>query len=290
MGAPIEVGDRPDGRVTDLHVHIQPWDELRPEARALLASPSGEKIRRMMEDPEAFLAYLDEAAVERAVLINYVSPDVMGFTEASNDFVLNYARAAPDRLIPIGSVHPRFSRDPAGDVRRLAEAGIRGLKLHPPHQLVQPNAYRDGLTALQTIYETVQDLGLPVMIHTGTSVFPGARNMYADPLPLDDVAVDFPELTLIVAHGGRPLWMETAVFLVRRHPNVYLDLSSIPPHRLLDYFPRLEELARKAAFGTDWPGPGVPGIKENVEAFRALSLSPEAKRAMLVDTAATLFP
>src|SRR5207249_9440618 len=63
-------------------------------------------------------------------------------------------------------------------------------------------------------------------------------------------------------HGGRPLWMNEAFFLVRRHKNLYMDISGIPPQKLLAYFPRIEEIADKVLWGTDWPGPGVPEIKE----------------------------
>jgi len=79
--------------------------------------------------------------------------------------------------------------------------------------------------------------------------------------------------------------MDTAFFLVRRHPNVFLDLSGIPPKTLLEYFPRLEEIASKSLFGTDWPGPGVPDIKQNLDDFRGLSLSEAAKTQMLERTA-----
>ena len=96
-----------------------------------------------------------------------------------------------------------------------------------------------------------------MMFHTGTSISHGARNKYGDPIYIDDVAVDFPRLKILMAHGGRPLWMDTAFFLLRRHPNVYLDISGIPPKTLLKYFPRLDEIAAKTLFGTDWPGPGV---------------------------------
>jgi hypothetical protein len=128
------------------------------------------------------------------------------------------------------------------------------------------------------------------MIHTGTSIFPGARNLYAQPMLADDVAVDYPNLIIILAHGGRPLWMNEAFFLVRRHPNVYIDISSIPPQRLLDYFPRLEEIAAKALFGSDWPGPGVPDVAGNIRKFLALPLSASAQRSILYDNAARLFP
>ena len=140
------------------------------------------------------------------------------------------------------------------------------------------------------MYERAQALALPVMIHTGTSIFPGARNLYAQPMLADDVGVDFPDLVVILAHGGRPLWMEEAFFLVRRHKNMYMDISGIPPQKLMEYFPRIEEIAGKVLFGTDWPGPGVPGVRGNIEKFRALPISPAAQQQILYDNAARLFP
>ena len=163
------------------------------------------------------------------MLVNYPSPDLMGFTRRVNEYVAEYCAAAPDRLIAMGGVHPRFTEDAAAEVRRAADMGVRALKLHPPHMAVEPNAYLHGLDALRALYEEAQRLKLPVMIHTGTSIFPGARSRTGEPMPIDDVAVDFPDLTIILAHGGRPLWMEQAFFLVRRFPRVYMDVSGIPP-------------------------------------------------------------
>ncbi len=147
------------------------------------------------------------------------------------------------------------------------------IKIHPPHQLLFPNDYLNGVKELEIIYRAAEANGVPVMFHTGTSIFPGARNKYGDPMYVDDVAIDFPKLKILLAHGGRPLWMQTAFFLIRRHPNVFLDISGIPPKTLLKYFPRLEEIASKTLFGTDWPGPGVPDIKKNLDEFRTLPLS-----------------
>jgi predicted TIM-barrel fold metal-dependent hydrolase len=120
-------------------------------------------------------------------------------------------------------------------------------------------------------------------------VFPGARSRLGDPMDVDDVAVDFPKLTILLAHGGRPLWMEAAFFLVRRHPNVLLEVSGIPPAKLLEYFPRLEEIAHKTIWGTDWPSPGVKSMKTNVEAFLALPLAGAAKQAILSGNAARIW-
>ena len=249
------------------------------------------QIEKFSADPVAFLEYLDEVGVERAGLISSVSPEVIGYTSEVSDWTARYCSASPGRLIAFGSVHPRHVADAGTEVDRLVKIGIRALKIHPPHQLFSPNAYRDGLGPLAAVYERAQTIGLPVMIHTGTSIFPGARNVYAQPILADDVAVDYPDLVIILAHGGRPLWMDEAFFLVRRHKNMYMDISGIPPQKLLlEYFPRLEEIADKVLFGTDWPGFGVRDVGENIAKFKALPLSEAAQRKILYDNAARLFP
>ncbi len=274
----------------DIHVHIQPLEMVSPETmKVLQAHHAGfEHVEEIIGKPANFLKYLDRVGVEKAVLINYVSPDVMGFTTDAIDWVAQYARHAPDRLIPCGSVNPRFTKDCAAEVDRIAALGIRMLKVHPSHQLVYPNQYRDDLPQQAQIYERAQEIGLPVMIHTGTSIFPKARNKYAQPIFIDDLIVDFPKLKIIIAHGGRPLWMNEAFFLMRRSQNCYFDISSIPPLKLLEYFPRLAEIADRTLFGSDWPGPGVRDIGANLAAFRALPLSEEIKKKILRDNALAL--
>jgi hypothetical protein len=249
------------------------------------------RIREFMESPKAFLGFLDECGIERAALINYVAPDVMGFTSEVNEWCARYAAAAPDRLIAFGSVNPRFTNDPAGETRRVLDLGIRGLKVHPPHQLFAVNDYRTGGpgAGIGDVFRIAEERGVPVMIHTGTSVFPGARNVYADPMPADDVGADFPKLRVILAHAGRPLHGETAHFLIRRHENFFLDLSGIPPKRLFQYVPRLAEVAGRCLWGSDWPSPGVSDVRKNVDDFLALDLPDAARRAILWDNAARLF-
>jgi predicted TIM-barrel fold metal-dependent hydrolase len=197
----------------------------------------------------------------------------------------------PDRLIAFGGVHPRLTKDAASDMHRFLDMGIRGIKLHPPHQVFGLTDYREkGLKSLETIFTIAQERKVPVMIHTGTSIFPGARSRLGDPMGVDDVAIDFPELKIILAHGGRPLWSETAVFLLRRFPNVSIDISGIPPRRLLHYFPRLPEFADKVLYGSDWPAPGVPSLKEILEGVEALPLPPEARAKIMGGNARKLFP
>jgi predicted TIM-barrel fold metal-dependent hydrolase len=280
--------------VADLHVHLQPWEMLRPGVRAKMEQNRKDlpRIRACMESPRALLQLLDETGIERVAVINYVAPEVMGFTPEVNAWAAKYCGEAPDRLLAFGSVHPDLAEDPGAEAARLLDSGIRGLKVHPPHQRFAANAYRTGGAGqrIDEVYRVAEERGVPVMVHTGTSVFPGARNVYADPMPCDDVAVDFPDLPLILAHAGRPLHYDTAFFLVRRHANVRLDLSGIPPRTLLTHLPRLHEIADRCLWGTDWPGPGVPDLRKNVEDFLGLELPAELNRAILHDNASRLFP
>lgn len=278
-------------RVTDIHVHIQPWEQLLPGARRVMAHGHDDfaGLQAMMRDPEAVLRRMDDEGIARIGIINYVSPGLMGFTREVNDFAADVARHAPERLIPFGGVDPGTAARPTDEVDRIADLGIRAIKIHPPHQEFAANAYRHGLSGLAEVYGRAEELGLPVMIHTGTSIFPGARNVYADPMAADDVGVDFPELTVILAHLGRPLWPDAAFFLLRRHENFHGDVSGIPPKRLLEYFPRLPAVADRILWGTDWPGPMVPGMRKNLDAFLALNLPDEAKRAIVQDNAERLF-
>ncbi|HEV2316962.1 MAG TPA: amidohydrolase family protein [Thermoplasmata archaeon] len=275
---------------TDCHVHVNPLHQMRPDVRAMMShgGPSPRALQ-LVTDPKAFLAYLDECGVERAVLVNYVSPEVVGYTEEANDFVIDFAHADRERLIAVGGVMPTRP-DPGGEVERLYRAGIRGIKIHPPHQLFAPNAYLRELPRLREVYEACARFGLPVLFHTGTSVFPRARNKFGEPMLVEDVAVDFPELRIVLAHGGRPLWMAQALFLIRRFPNVYMDVSSVPPTRLLSYFPELGRFSEKVLFGSDWPGPGVADIGENLAGFRKSGLSAGAIEQILERTPERVFP
>jgi predicted TIM-barrel fold metal-dependent hydrolase len=275
--------------IFDAHIHVQPWEMVKPEVLALIDDASHSNAKEVLSSPENLLRHLDAEGVERACCINYVSPDVMGFTREVNDWIANFTSAHRDRLVAVGSVNPLHEMNVRDEIRRVLDLGIGMIKIHPPHQLFSPNAYRGELWQLAEIYRECEERGVPVMFHTGTSVFPRARNVFADPMPVDDVAIDFPKLPIILAHAGRPLYGETALFLARRHPNVHLDISGIPPKALLRYFPRVTSVADKVLWGTDWPSPGVVSMRRNVEEFRSLGLGEEVERKILWDNASRLF-
>src|ERR1700732_3716865 len=143
-----------------------PYYMVKPSALELIRHGRTDyaDVERYSAEPKAFLAFLDGIGVERAGLINYVAPKIIGFTPEVNDWSANYCKAAPDRLIAFGSVLPSTVSDPGAEVDRIAKLGIRALKLHPSHQVLSPNGYMKGDRGLAAVYERAQANNLPVMI------------------------------------------------------------------------------------------------------------------------------
>ena len=165
------------------------------------------------------------------------------------------------------------------------DLGAVALKLHPVHAGFSPQDKE-----LYPAYMLCAERGVPVVLHSGTSSFPGARTAFGDPQLLLDVIEDFPGVQFVFAHGGRGWWYDAAAFLAVTKPNVWLDLAGLPPKRLPEYFGGwdLPRLAAKWIFGTDWPG--VPGTSRNVAALRELGLPEDLLRGVLSANAAKVFP
>lgn len=270
----------------DAHIHLQPWHLLRADVREVMTRGRTDldELTAYQKDASSFEAFLAGEGIDAAVCVNYVSPGVMGFPPETNDWIADYCRGS-GRLLAMGSAHPRATADVRAEAERLVGLGIRAFKMHPAHQLLYPHD-----EAIRPLFEVAAKHRIPVTIHTGTSIFPRAKNRFADPIHVDDIATDFPDLTILVAHAGRPLWGETSFFLARRHANVYLELSGIPPKRLLEHLPRLPEIAHKCIWGSDWPSPGIRSLSQNVREFLSLSgLTDTQKGAILWDIGARVF-
>lgn len=269
-------------RVIDFHVHLARYDQARPSIEEWTKGFVGEDLEgfaRRYSDPQEFLSLMDRSGIDYAVVLAEQSPLCTGF--ADNDRVAEFCRGQ-NRLIPFASLNPFLTPSPARELERLVtEQGFCGLKLYPTYQYFYPN---DPI--MYPVYAQAQSLGIPVMFHTGSSIFRGARLKYGDPLYLDDVAVDFPDLKILAVHGGRGFWYDRAMFLARIHPNLYVEISGLPPRKLLDLFPEMERFAHKFIFGSDWPG--MPDLAGNVEAIRRLPVSPEAIEKILWGNAAEL--
>ena len=269
--------------VIDGHVHVNRFDLMLPAVRGTIESnPTFPQMQRFVADPDAFLAHLDAEGIQQAWLINYCAESVMGYGDDVNPWVAEYVQADPERLVAVGGWEPHHG-DGAKAADRLRDLGIRAIKVHTVHQHLSPDDAR-----LRPLLGRAMELRMPVIFHTGTSRFPGADNTFADPTPIGAVCSRFPELDVVIAHGGRPDHTQRAVALVAGSDHAWLDLSSCPPRRLADYFGDLEALADRTLWGSDWPGPGVPGMAANVESFLRLGLPGPVNRAILCDNAQRL--
>jgi uncharacterized protein len=189
-----------------------------------------------------------------------------------------------DVLIPFGTVDPLGARAVTGVVEQVA-LGVRGFKFHPSVQAFEPNDRR-----YYPIYEAIDAAGVPALFHTGQtglgSGLPGGHGIkmrYSDPVLLDDVAADFPNLTIVMAHPAVP-WVDAQIAIVAHKANVYLDLSGYSPK----YFPPQlvralgRQLRTKALFGTDYPYVQLDRWKKD---FAALDLDPEISREIFKENA-----
>ncbi len=228
---------------------------------------------------KGLVRYLDLHGVRFAVVLAEDSPITTGVV--SNERVRDLCEGS-NRLVPFASFDPTSEDDPPGRLRRLVENdGFRGLKLYPSYQHFFPDDPR-----FSPLFAEAADLGVVVMFHTGTSIYKGSRQRFSEPIRLDDVAVDYPDLPIVMAHSGRRLWYDQAFFLAERHDNVYMEISGLPPQRLLEAFPRLERVSDRVLFGSDFPG--LPSIRGNIERIRLLPLEQETIEAILSGNAMRL--
>ena len=212
----------------------------------------------------------------------------MGRRRLGNDQVLAAARANPDVLIPFASVDPHKGKLAVREARELIEAGVRGFKFHPNTQAFWPNAREH-----YPLYEVIAEAGLIALFHSGTTGIGagmpgggGVRLKYSNPMCIDDVAADHPELDIILAHPSFP-WQDEALAIAVHKPNVYIDLSGWSPK----YFPEIlvrytnTRLKDKMLFGSDFP---LITPDRWLADFEALPIKDEVRPMVLKQNAARL--
>ena len=215
--------------------------------------------------PQAFGDLMRAEGVDHALVICEYSPKATGMQPAED--LLPLTAHDPGRFSLVANINPHLHYPVDAEVARQLALGAVALKVHPVH-----GGFSPADPALYPAYQACMTEGLPVVVHCGTSSFPGSMNELADPALLLPVLRDFPGITVVLAHGGRGWWYDAAASLALLHENVWIELSGLPPHRLPHYYARfdLHRLARKFIFGTDWPG--VPGIGNNARAVAALGV------------------
>ena len=160
-----------------------------------------------------------------------VDERLTGRKQVPNDQVAAFAAENSDIMIAFASVDPTRGPEAVNEARRLiASGGIRGFKLHPPVQQFHPND-----RAVYAFYEVLAEARMPVIFHTGHSGIGtgmpgggGVRLKYGNPMDIDDVAVDFPDMPIVMAHPSFP-WQDEAISICLHKPQVYIDLSGWSP-------------------------------------------------------------
>jgi predicted TIM-barrel fold metal-dependent hydrolase len=269
----------------DTHVHIEP-------------EPTGNAAE------EAARKYFGNAGVSygRKELADYyrsrkigcvvfsVDERLTGRPQVPNDEVVAFAAENSDIVMAFASVDPMRGPDAVKEARRLiAAGGIRGFKLHPPLQQFHANDRK-----AYPFYEVLAEAKLPVIFHTGHSGIGtgmpgggGVRLKYGNPMDIDDVAVDFPDMPIIMAHPSFP-WQDEAISVCLHKPQVYIDLSGWSPKYfspiLIQYANTL--LKKKMLFGSDYP---LITPDRWMTDFAAIAIRDEVRPLILKENAARLF-
>lgn len=267
-------------KVIDFHIHIGLKEHWHDWVHDYQESSGSEFYKRYEEliAPEKFARHLAENNIAKAVILPDICPITTGLV--SNEYVLDFCERH-DVFVPFCTVNPALTTHPRLDAEKYIRLGAKGIKLYPSYNHFYPNDSR-----LYPIYDLAQEKRIPVLVHTGSSVFKGTKIRFADPIHLDDVASDFPELVILMAHSGRGIWYDRAFFLSRLHPNLYLEISGLPPKKLLNYFPDMENNIDKFVYGSDWPA--VKTISHNIEAVQALPIAEGSINKVLYANAAKI--
>jgi predicted TIM-barrel fold metal-dependent hydrolase len=279
------LGGRP---LVDAHIHLArlPTLKMRWERWVMDRRVDGDPAQLYDEEgspvPSRFVEFLTGEGVDCAILLAEYSPRVTGIQPIED--LLAVARHDPARIRVAANVNPHVHYPVAGEVERQLDLGAVALKIHPVHGGFPANARE-----LYPGYAVCQERSVPVIVHCGTSNFDGAVNRFADPIYSEEVAKDFPELTIVLAHGGRGWWYDAAAFMTLMREQVWIELSGLPPKKLPEYYARhdLDRLGRKFIFGTDWPG--VPGIRANAEAIADLGFADDVLAGILAQNARRVY-
>jgi predicted TIM-barrel fold metal-dependent hydrolase len=276
----------------DVHTHIEVSAAGEPSVPDYLIAASGEyfgtgEANRSPTIPEIAAYYRERRML--AVVFTVDSEAATGHPAIPSEEIAELAAEHPDVLIPFGTIDPAKGRFGVHKARRLVEShGVRGFKFHPNLQAFYPNE-----PMAYPLYEALQELQVPALFHSGqtgigagTPGGGGIRLKYSNPLHVDDVAADFPDLTIILAHPSFP-WQDEALSIATHKPNVYIDLSGWSPK----YFPPLlvryanSLLRDKVLFGSDFP---LITPDRWLRDFDKLDIKPEVRPKILKHNAAKL--
>jgi uncharacterized protein len=274
----------------DVHTHAEVSADGHLSLSPELEAGKGEYFKAHGAQPTIpeIAAYYRERRIA-AVVFTVDAETATGHPPIRNEEVAESCAEHPDVLIPFASLDPWKGPAAVAQARRLVEEfGMRGFKFHPSLQAFHAN---DRMA--YPLYAVIEELAVPALFHTGqTGIGAGVRGgggirlKYSNPLDLDDVAVDFPALPIILAHPSFP-WQDEALSIATHKPNVYIDLSGWSPKyfpaQLIQYANSL--LKHKVLFGSDYP---VISPDRWLADFERLDIKPEVRPLILKENAARL--
>lgn len=244
--------------IIDAHTHTPQYKGAIPEKE--IQYNTVWRPDRAVKTPVNWAEYMQAMEpVDKAIVFGIAREG----EEKPNDATSEFVRAYPDKLIGFLSVHPHDVDCLEEIERSVSDLGLRGLKLGPNYQNFDPL----GEAAFR-VYRRAQELRLPIVFHTGTSPVRLADLDYAHPRHFDRVAIAFPELKMVLAHMAHP-WQATTIAVIRKHPNVYADISALfyRPWSFYNCMLLAQEwgVLHKLLFGTDY---SVSTPQENLDALR----------------------
>ena len=273
-------------RAIDVHVHVEADAHGRYSLDDELMAASAAYFKatdNRTPTIDEIAAYYRERQIG-AVVFTVDAHTATGHPALSSAEVVERARQHSDVLLPFGSVDP-LDAGAVPRFRDLVAAGARGLKLHPSLQAFAPSD-----PAHYPLYEVAAEAGVPIIFHSGQTGIgaglPGGRGIklrYSDPMLVDDVAADFPSLTIVLAHSSVP-WHDAAISVATHKSNVYIDLSGWSPRHLPPQLVRAAggRLKRKVLFGSDYP---FITPDRWLDDFAQLDLKPDVRPLILKDNA-----
>jgi len=284
--------------IIDFHVHVGTLEHWNPRVVSSWFEPFGLSPNLLEVSPTHLLQEMDAAGVDKAVVLAFDCRRHMG-VHVPNDYVGELCRAHPDRFVPFGSFDPIDYASPDALLRAREEWGIAGVKLSPTYQDVDP-AHPRFLQFLALCAE----LGLPVLIHHGSTGNSFARTKYQQAWQLDEMLMAVPGLTLVVAHMGMPSQHEVLTLMIK-HQRLYADISA---RTLLSFgggVPQLRQdilraieygVADRLLWGTDFPFTSPSEALSDVRSLIGFTepgrpvITPEVVEAMLGGNALRILP
>jgi len=297
--------------VIDVHTHISKKESIPNEITKMIVEDEArrtgiapEKVMRNLEkhptiyqaSPENLIKDMDEAGIDKSILLAVDYGLAPGLSkpklsiEEYNKWVADASDQHPDRLIAFAGVDPRRKNAVEILEKAIQEWGMKGLKLYPPCGFY-PNE-----KVVTPLWERANELGIPVMVHSGPT-FPQFKMKYSEPIYLEDVLINYPNLNIIIAHSGGGLWVEEVIGLRQFRNNVYADISGwqgmayaagkeYAMQRLMHVYGSLRS---KCLFGSDWPAFNLQvSHKEWVDMINGLKVETKLKKKLLGENAEKL--